>query len=238
MTLIKSISGIRGTIGGHHGDGLTPLDVVKFSAAYAVWLKRNSNQTKCKVVVGRDARISGEMVSGLVISTLVAMGVDVVDTGLSTTPTVEMDVPFHQADGGIILTASHNPKQWNALKFLNDKGEFISAADGEELLRMLNGRTLLLLMSIKSGITIVFQIITICTLKRFWLFPWLIQKLSDPEISRWQLIVSTQLVEWWFLHYFEHWGFRKSLSFTVNPTANFRTTLNLCRNTLVIFLKR
>ena len=143
MTLIKSISGIRGTIGGHHGDGLTPLDVVKFSAAYAVWLKRNSNQTKCKVVVGRDARISGEMVSGLVISTLVAMGVDVVDTGLSTTPTVEMDVPFHQADGGIILTASHNPKQWNALKLLNNKGEFISAADGEELLRIADSDELL-----------------------------------------------------------------------------------------------
>ena len=143
MTLIKSISGIRGTIGGHHGDGLTPLDVVKFSAAFAVWLKRNSNQTKCKVVVGRDARISGEMVSGLVISTLVAMGVDVVDTGLSTTPTVEMDVPFHQADGGIILTASHNPKQWNALKLLNNKGEFISAADGEELLRIADSDELL-----------------------------------------------------------------------------------------------
>lgn len=136
MTLIKSISGIRGTIGGSQGDGLTPLDVVKFTAAYAVWLKNQSNNKNCKVVVGRDARISGEMVSGLVVSTLVSMGVDVINTGLSTTPTVEMDVPYHNASGGIILTASHNPKQWNALKLLNNKGEFISAADGEELLRI------------------------------------------------------------------------------------------------------
>jgi phosphomannomutase len=136
MTLIKSISGIRGTIGGSQGDGLTPLDVVKFTAAYAVWLKNQSENNSYKVVVGRDARISGEMVSGLVISTLVSMGVDVINTGLSTTPTVEMDVPYHNASGGIILTASHNPKQWNALKLLNSKGEFISAADGEELLRI------------------------------------------------------------------------------------------------------
>ncbi len=136
MTLIKSISGIRGTIGGSQGDGLTPLDVVKFTAAYAVWLKNQSDNQICKVIVGRDARISGEMVSGLVISTLVSMGVDVINTGLSTTPTVEMDVTYHKASGGIILTASHNPKQWNALKLLNNKGEFISAADGEELLRI------------------------------------------------------------------------------------------------------
>jgi len=136
MTLIKSISGIRGTIGGSQGDGLTPLDVVKFTAAYAVWLKNQSDNKNCKVVVGSDARISGEMVSGLVVSTLVSMGVDVINTGLSTTPTVEMDVPYHNASGGIILTASHNPKQWNALKLLNSKGEFISAADGEELLRI------------------------------------------------------------------------------------------------------
>jgi len=136
MTLIKSISGIRGTIGGSQGEGLTPLDVVKFTAAYAVWLKNQSNNQSYKVVVGRDARISGQMVSGLVISALVSMGVDVINTGLSTTPTVEMDVPYHNASGGIILTASHNPKQWNALKLLNNKGEFISAADGEELLRI------------------------------------------------------------------------------------------------------
>lgn len=136
MTLIKSISGIRGTIGGSQGDGLTPLDVVKFTAAFAVWLKNQSDNKNCKVVVGRDARISGEMVSGLVVSTLLSMGVDVINTGLSTTPTVEMDVPHHNASGGIILTASHNPKQWNALKLLNNKGEFISATDGEELLRI------------------------------------------------------------------------------------------------------
>jgi phosphomannomutase len=134
MTLIKSISGIRGTIGGAPGDSLTPVDIVKFSAAYGTWLiKRNSN-ARCKVVIGRDARISGEMVNGLVVSTLIGLGIDVVDTGLSTTPTVEMAVPFHNAQGGIILTASHNPKQWNALKLLNEKGEFISADEGTEML--------------------------------------------------------------------------------------------------------
>lgn len=134
MTLIKSISGIRGTIGGKPGDSLTPVDIIKFSSAYASWiLNRNSGQ-RCKVVIGRDARISGAMVNGLVSSTLTSMGIDVIDLGLSTTPTVEMAVPFHQAQGGIILTASHNPKQWNALKLLNEKGEFLSAADGEELL--------------------------------------------------------------------------------------------------------
>jgi phosphomannomutase len=136
MTLIKSISGIRGTIGGKPGDALTPVDVVKFASAYGTWLIVNNPSGRCKVVIGRDARISGEMVNGLVISTLCSLGIDVIDTGLSTTPTVEMAVPFHQASGGIILTASHNPKQWNALKLLNSKGEFISAADGEELLRI------------------------------------------------------------------------------------------------------
>ncbi|HLU86229.1 MAG TPA: phosphoglucosamine mutase [Taishania sp.] len=133
MTLIKSISGIRGTIGGTVGDALTPLDAVKFSAAYGTWLKEN-NQGKLKVVIGRDARISGEMISNLVISTLVGLGIDVVDLGLSTTPTVEVAVPMEGAHGGIILTASHNPKQWNALKLLNDKGEFISAKDGQQVL--------------------------------------------------------------------------------------------------------
>jgi phosphomannomutase len=134
MTLIKSISGIRGTIGGAPGDSLTPLDIVKFSAAYGTWLiKRNSN-ARCKVVIGRDARISGEMVNGLVVSTLIGLGIDVVDTGLSTTPTVEMAVPFHNAQGGIILTASHNPKQWNALKLLNENGEFVSAKEGAAML--------------------------------------------------------------------------------------------------------
>lgn len=135
MTLIKSISGIRGTIGGVPGENLTPVDAVQFAAAYATWLRSISTSVqKLKVVVGRDARLSGEMISSLVIQTLVGCGIDVVDLGLSTTPTVEMAVPFHKADGGIILTASHNPKQWNALKLLNNKGEFISGAEGELLL--------------------------------------------------------------------------------------------------------
>lgn len=137
MTLIKSISGIRGTIGGKVGDSLTPYDVVKFTAAYATWLQgQHPPKTKCKIVLGRDARISGPMIHQLVCGTLTAKGMDVIDVGLSTTPTVEMAVTFHNAHGGIILTASHNPKQWNALKLLNDKGEFISAADGEQLLKI------------------------------------------------------------------------------------------------------
>ncbi len=137
MTLIKSISGIRGTIGGKAGEALTPFDIVKFSAAYATWLLgQYPPKTKCKIVLGRDARISGPMVHQLVCGTLNAKGIDVIDVGLSTTPTVEMAVTFHQAHGGIILTASHNPKQWNALKLLNSKGEFISANDGEQLLRL------------------------------------------------------------------------------------------------------
>ena len=135
MTLIKSISGIRGTIGGNPGEGLSPLDVVKFTAAYAKWLKGVSGEKKCKVVVGRDARISGEMVNALVCATLSGMGIDVVNLGLATTPTTEIAVTTEQADGGIILTASHNPKQWNALKLLNAKGEFISAADGAAILK-------------------------------------------------------------------------------------------------------
>jgi phosphomannomutase len=137
VTLIKSISGIRGTIGGRAGDALTPFDVVKFSTAYASWLlSQNDKKTKCKVVIGRDARISGPMIHHLVCGTLTGMGIDVIDVDLSTTPTVEMAVTFHQAQGGIILTASHNPKQWNALKLLNYKGEFISATDGEKLLQI------------------------------------------------------------------------------------------------------
>ncbi len=134
MTLIKSISGIRGTIGGVPGDNLTPIDVVQFAAAYGTWLKSVSTASKLKVVVGRDARLSGEMIATLVVQTLVGLGIDVIDLGLSTTPTVEMAVPFHQANGGIILTASHNPKQWNALKLLNARGEVSSASEGELLL--------------------------------------------------------------------------------------------------------
>ena len=136
MTLIKSISGIRGTIGGKVNEGLTPIDAVKFAAAYGTWLKNRNNSTSLKVVVGRDARISGQMISDLVISTLVGLGIDVVNLGLSTTPTVEVAVAMENAHGGIILTASHNPKQWNALKLLNEKGSgrgFISicAAGGQ-----------------------------------------------------------------------------------------------------------
>ncbi len=137
MPLIKSISGIRGTIGGKTGDTLSPVDVVKFTAAYGAILKKNAEKDKkIKVVIGRDGRISGAMVSSLVQSTLSAMGIDVVDLDLSTTPTVEIAVPLEGADGGIILTASHNPKEWNALKLLNEKGEFISAETGQELLRI------------------------------------------------------------------------------------------------------
>ena len=137
MTLIKSISGIRGTIGGKPGNNLTPIDIVESTAAYGTWLKSKYNVHKLKVVIGRDARISGEMVEKLCIGTLISLGIDVVNLGLSTTPTVEIAVPKENAQGGIILTASHNPKQWNALKLLNDKGEFISGNDGEELLELI-----------------------------------------------------------------------------------------------------
>ncbi len=132
MTLIKSISGIRGTIGGKTGENLTPLDVVKFTSAYAVWMKtKNPNN---KVVIGRDARHSGDMISRLVSATLIAMGVEVIDLGLSTTPTVEVAVTGENASGGIVITASHNPDQWNALKLLNHKGEFVSDEDGKKIL--------------------------------------------------------------------------------------------------------
>ncbi|WP_306640121.1 phosphoglucosamine mutase [Sanyastnella coralliicola] len=134
MTLIKSISGIRGTIGGAPGTGLTPLDVVKFTAAFATFIKETTGKDKVRMVIGRDARISGPMVRNLVSGTLQGMGVDVIDLGLSTTPTVELAVPAEGADAGIILTASHNPKQWNALKLLNGKGEFISGDDGARVL--------------------------------------------------------------------------------------------------------
>ena len=135
MTLIKSISGIRGTIGGPAGQGLTPLDVVKYTAAYGAWAGAQQTGSKL-IVIGRDARLSGEMVSRLVAGTLQGLGFDVLDLGLSTTPTVELAVPLKKAAGGIILTASHNPKQWNALKLLNADGEFLSAADGEQVLAL------------------------------------------------------------------------------------------------------
>jgi phosphomannomutase len=134
VALIKSISGIRGTIGGKTNDNLTPLDVVRFAAAYGTWVK--TSHPSAKIVIGRDARPSGEMVNTLVCSTLQGLGIDVIDLGLSTTPTVEIAVPLEKAAGGIIITASHNPVQWNALKLLNDKGEFISGKDGEAVLRI------------------------------------------------------------------------------------------------------
>ena len=134
MALIKSISGIRGTIGGKTGENLTPVDIVKFSAAFGTWLKKKRGSTK--IIIGRDARPSGEMVNALIVSTLQGLGIDVIDLGLSTTPTVEIAVPMEKAAGGIIITASHNPVQWNALKLLNDKGEFISGKDGEEMLKI------------------------------------------------------------------------------------------------------
>ena len=134
MTLIKSISGIRGTIGGSLGDNLTPIDAVKFAAAYGMWIKEQRNKNNYSVVIGRDARISGEMIQNLVINTLIGMGIDVVNLNLSTTPTVEIAVPMEHADGGIILTASHNPKQWNALKLLDANGEFLNAKHSQRVL--------------------------------------------------------------------------------------------------------
>jgi len=136
MTLIKSISGIRGTLGGAVGKGLTPVDIVKFTSAFAYLTKKGLKKENLKMVIGRDARVSGEMVNHLVIGTLLGLGVDVIDLGLSTTPTVEIAVIHSKADGGIIITASHNPKQWNALKLLNNKGEFISAKEGQEVLNI------------------------------------------------------------------------------------------------------
>ena len=135
MTLIKLISGIRGTIGGQPGDGLTPLDIVKFTSAYASFIRKTTTLTSNKIVVGRDARVSGEMVKNIVCGTLMGMGFDVVNIGLASTPTTELAVTMEEACGGIILTASHNPKQWNALKLMNEKGEFLNADEGNEVLR-------------------------------------------------------------------------------------------------------
>lgn len=136
MTLIKSISGIRGTVGGRPGDNLTPLDIVKFVSAYATWLKTGARKTKARIVLGRDARVSGDMYAKLVSATLSGLGHDVINIGLATTPTTEIAVTAEKADGGIILTASHNPKQWNALKLLNNRGEFLSADDGAQVLAL------------------------------------------------------------------------------------------------------
>lgn len=136
MTLIKSISGIRGTIGGHVGEGLNPLDIVKFTSAYATLIRKTTTVKSNKIVVGRDARISGEMVKNVVCGTLMGMGFDVVNIGLASTPTTELAVTMEGACGGIILTASHNPRQWNALKLLNEHGEFLNKEEGNEVLRI------------------------------------------------------------------------------------------------------
>ena len=136
MPLIKSISGIRGTIGDKIGEDLTPTDIILYTSSYAIWVKNNSNKKLNTIVVGRDARISGEMVQGFVIDTLISLGFNVISLNLSTTPTVEIAVPMENADGGIIITASHNPKNWNALKLLNSKGEFLSSLDGQEVLKI------------------------------------------------------------------------------------------------------
>ncbi|GGZ86178.1 phosphoglucosamine mutase [Algibacter mikhailovii] len=136
MTLIKSISGIRGTIGGTVNNNLTPIDTVKFGAAYGMWLKQQNQKKDLTVIIGRDARISGDMISSLVSKTLLGLGIDVKDVGLSTTPTVEIAVPLEGADGGVIITASHNPKEWNALKLLNEKGEFLNGEEGDEILKI------------------------------------------------------------------------------------------------------
>ena len=140
MTLIKSISGIRGTIGGQHGDGLSPIDVTLFTSAYVQFIKESQNINKGKIIVGRDARISGPMMQNLVVGAVMSMGFDVIDIDLATTPTVEMAVTMEQANGGLILTASHNPKQWNALKLLNEKGEFLNGAEGERVMEIADNK--------------------------------------------------------------------------------------------------
>ena len=143
MTLIKSISGIRGTIGGYANNNLTPIDVVKFSAAYGTWIKEQRSKSVYRVVIGRDARISGAMIQNLVINTLTAMGIDVINLNLSTTPTVEIAVQMEHADGGVIITASHNPKQWNALKLLDSNGEFLNSKHSKRVLDLAISENLL-----------------------------------------------------------------------------------------------
>ena len=172
MTLIKSISGIRGTIGGNTNDNLTPLDAVKFAAAYGSWLKTYSEKEKLKVVIGRDARLSGEMIQNLVVSTLVGLGIDVIDLGLSTTPTVEIAVPLEKADGGIILTASHNPKQWNALKLLNEKGEFLDAEQGARILALAEKEDFEFAKVDDLGKSLKMILISTFILMKSWNYPW------------------------------------------------------------------
>ncbi len=151
MTLIQSVSGIRGTIGGRPGEGLSPVDVMTFAGAYGMWLRSNHQNGRIQVVIGRDARISGPVVSNVVICTLQAMGIDIIDAGLTTTPTVEMGVIHHGAQGGIVITASHNPKNWNALKLLNDRGEFMTYAQGKEMQAFMDSSAFAFLSSDKLG---------------------------------------------------------------------------------------
>jgi phosphomannomutase len=152
MTLIKSISGIRGTIGGAVGENLTPLDIVKFTAAYATFIKETSRMKRPRVVVGRDARLSGEMVHRVLTGSLIGMGCDVTDIGMATTPTTEIAVVKENAQGGIVITASHNPKQWNALKLLNHEGEFLNAEEGTRILTLTEGETFLFSLVDELGV--------------------------------------------------------------------------------------
>jgi len=156
MALIKSISGIRGTIGGKPGESLSPLDIVKFAAAFGTWVQLRHKKEGLRVVIGRDARKSGSMVNGLIITTLQDLGINVTDLGLATTPTVEIAVTGLKADGGIIITASHNPAQWNALKLLNEKGEFLSSQDGLEVLTIADNNDFNFVSTELSG-TLIFD---------------------------------------------------------------------------------
>lgn len=184
MTLIKSISGIRGTIGGHTGDTLNPLDIVKFTTAYAMFIRKQCGAgCRGKIVVGRDARISGDMVRNVVCGTLMGVGFDVLDIGLATTPTTELAVTMSGADGGIIITASHNPRQWNALKLLNNKGEFLSKADGNEVLAIAEKKALYTQMLTLSASTSLTKHITASISMRFWLCRWLTLRLCGMRAS-------------------------------------------------------
>ena len=185
MTLIKSISGIRGTIGGDAGDNLTPLDVVKFTTAYARLIAERNPGRKLTIVIGRDARISGEMVANLVEGTLLGCGVDVVNVGLCTTPGTELAVTAHKADGGIIITASHNPRQWNALKLLNGEGEFLSDAEGKRVLAMAEEEDFAY-PEIRASRT------TSATSSRCWRCRWSTWRRSAPGSSRWSSTPSTR----------------------------------------------
>ncbi|MFZ5939374.1 MAG: phosphoglucosamine mutase [Bacteroidota bacterium] len=179
MSLIRSISGIRGTIGGMPGEGLTPVDTVLYTSAYATWVRNNSGKENPRVVVGRDARISGEMVEQLVTGTLMAMGINVSLAGLATTPAVELAVTWLNADGGIILTASHNPLQWNALKLLNEKGEFLSASDGEEIIRLAEAGRFRYADVLKTGKTVQVEGLTAYHIRKILELP-----LVDTEAIR------------------------------------------------------